>query len=364
VFAVSQDHHTFIPSQQSNPELPSEGIHAVKHSLTYWQRAVTLLCPAKPSEQSFLPVFKWPLAKELRQALVAQFNSWQSLILCQQNLSSFTIEKVTQRLLSDFMKTFEEAVGRTLQTSEQTVIGKLRWWLIGGVIALLGIIVLIVLFLASQQQQLSTILPVFILILGSIVGFFGSIMNRVSNWLLPVFAPSTSTSPNMNATMPGTAPAGSDLTQHFAGLFGLAGTAVVDAFQAGYDRILIEFGDLNYAICVADPLVEFFVQQNFLLLTEKIETEISEIEGSNAEPEKPAAEGSNAEKAMMNFVRTEIRDSYDCLTKIFWTAVEREQEMQDVVRAAFGPIGAFVKVQLLNEPTKTAPAQKGRTSQG
>jgi hypothetical protein len=37
--------------------------------------------------------------------------------------------------------------------------------------------------------------------------------------------------------------------------------------------------------------------------------------------------------------------------------------MQNVVRAAFGPIGALVKVQL-DEPLKTVSAQKNRAANG
>src|SRR5947209_1278746 len=49
---------------QSNPELPSEAIHAVKHSLTYWQRTVELLCSANnitisdTSLPKLLPIFR------------------------------------------------------------------------------------------------------------------------------------------------------------------------------------------------------------------------------------------------------------------------------------------------------------------
>src|SRR5205823_947520 len=118
-------------------------------------------------------------------------------------------------------------------------------------------------------------------ILGGVVGFFGSIMNRVSNWLLPIFSPATPTAAN---TPGGAASPGGDLTQHFTSLFGIAGSAVVDAFQAGYKQILAEFDDLNYAICVADPLVEFLVEQRFLLLTEQVKAEEAVVaaQGANA----------------------------------------------------------------------------------
>ncbi|HZT98206.1 MAG TPA: hypothetical protein VFA10_01020 [Ktedonobacteraceae bacterium] len=389
---------------QTNPELPSAAIHAVKHSLNYWQRAVSMLCPpaaqesvsANPPEESgrsvstilisdstgasrlpikitrkegeplsfLLPVFRWDLAKLLRKALVEQSQIWQSLILCQQNLNSFSIEKITQRLLSDFMQQFEQAIGEAIHTSEQVAwqnishIRGLRWFLIGSVALVILFIAAIVFFLIFQQKDLQMALSLLLLILGGIVGFFGSIMNRVSNWLLPIFSPATPTAANTPA---GAASPGADLTQHFTSLFGLAGSAVVEAFQAGYKQILAEFDDLNYAICVADPLVGFLVQQRFLLLTEQLKAEEADLTAQSAN-----AKSLDVEKPETNFVQTELRGSYECLTKIFWTEVEREQEMQNVVRAAFGPLGAFVTVKL-QEPMQAAKnggAAKGASGRG
>ena len=385
---------------QTNPELPSAAIHAIKHSLNYWQRAIIMLCPSDTAEKSgtpaslneggggvstvvisdstgpsrfstqiarkegeplsfLLPVFRWDLAKLLRKALVEQSQIWQSLILCQQNLNSFSIEKITQRLLSDFMQQFEQAAGEAIHTSEQAVwqnishMRGLRWLLIGSVALVILFIVAVVFFLTFQQQQLQTALSILILILGGIVGFFGSIMNRVSNWLLPIFSPATPTEANTPA---GAASPMGDLTQHFTNLFGLAGSTVVDAFQAGYRQILAEFDDLNYAICVTDPLVEFLVGQKFLLLSEQLRAEEADVavQGANAK-------SSDVEKPETNFVQTELRGSYECLTKIFWTEVEREQEMQNVVRAAFGPLGALVNVKL---EESTQAAQNGRATKG
>ncbi len=381
---------------QTNPELPSAAIHAVKHSLNYWQRAVAMLCPPLTAQENapsnpvdnsggsictitfsdssgtsrfpikvmrkegeplsfLLPVFRWELAKKLRKALVEQSQIWQSLILCQQNLNSFSIEKITQRLLSDFMQQFEQATEEAIQRSEQAVwqnishMRGLRWLLIGSGVLLIFFVVAVVFFLAFQQQQIQTALSILILILGGIVGFFGSVMNRVSSWLLPIFSPATPTTANAPA---GAASPAGDLTQHFTNLFDVAGSTIVDAFQAGYKQILAEFDDLNYAICVADPLVEFLIQQRFLLLTEQLRAE--EADGAGQSANTKSAE---AEKPETNFVQTELRGSYECLTKIFWTQVEREQEMQNVVRAAFGPLGAFVNM-------KSQDAQNGRATKG
>ena len=89
--------------------------------------------------------------------------------------------------------------------------------------------------------------------------------------------------------------------------------------------------------------------ESVVLLTEQLKAE--ETEAQSVDGEKPET----------NFVQTELRGSYECLTKIFWTDLEREQEMQNVVRAAFGPLGAFTDVKL-QEPTHTA--QIGRAAKG
>ena len=40
---------------------------------------------------------------------------------------------------------------------------------------------------------------------------------------------------------------------------GLAGAALIDAFQNGYKQILIEFDYLNHNVAVTYPLVEYFI---------------------------------------------------------------------------------------------------------
>ena len=106
--------------------------------------------------------------------------------------------------------------------------------------------------------------------------------------------------------------------------FGSAGTAVEQALQNGYKQILIEFDYLNHNIGVAFPLIEFFVSE--------------EIEFGG----KP------------------IEDGYDFLVNVFWTDEDRQEEIQRVARAAFGPIGAFVGASLKFGET---PKSSQKTSQ-
>jgi hypothetical protein len=114
--------------------------------------------------------------------------------------------------------------------------------------------------------------------------------------------------------------------------FGTAGTAVEQGIEHGYDQVLIEFNYLNHNIGITYPLVEFFLWE--------------EIEYIGP---------SNRSKAIM--------DGYDFLVHVFWTSEDREEELQRVVRAAFGPIGAFIGAQLHTQGT-TSRLWSGITGSG
>src|SRR5439155_6531183 len=81
------------------------------------------------------------------------------------------------------------------------------------------------------------------------------------------------------------------------------------------------------------PLIEFFV--------------LEEIEFSK--PDENAAH--------------RIEDGYDFLVNVFWTAEDRQEEIQRVARAAFGPIGAFVGASLKlgdnGSQKKSQPSKNG-----
>jgi hypothetical protein len=100
--------------------------------------------------------------------------------------------------------------------------------------------------------------------------------------------------------------------------FGPAGATAVESFEHGYERVLLEFESLNHNVAITYPLIEVFVLGHVKLLDK------------DAKGEKVA-----------------IKDGYDFLTKVFWTNKDRQAEIQQVVRAAFGPIGAFVGTELL-----------------
>ena len=112
--------------------------------------------------------------------------------------------------------------------------------------------------------------------------------------------------------------------------FGSAGTSIEKALQDGYAQILIEFDYLNHNVGVTFPLIEFFVWEE------------------------------------MKFDDKPIEDGYDFLVNVFWTDADRQEEIQRVARAAFGPIGAFVGSSLKlgdNGSQKPPPSSKNGSKQ-
>jgi hypothetical protein len=335
------------PEERTNLALPSQSIQAVTFSLEYWKRSIQRICNEQPptkSENSTPETAKLPEAnqknpipeqatkpganqknptssgvqkilavpgmnkdtsKALRLALVQQAEIWQPLLLHQQSLLDFTTQYVTQHILNDFMNECEQATSQEIQNE----IKKFRVPLIiGGGVILLLLVTIILLFITFPSSS-QTLASGFALVIGGIVGFFGTVAARLSS----IFSPS----PSSAVTTQGSA---GPLTA----IPGLAGAALVEAFQSGYNQILVEFDYLNHNISITYPLVEFFILQS-VLTAKQINENISEVE---------------------TVVVETIKDAYDFLTQIAWTNQDRADEIARVARAAFGPIGAFVGAQL------------------
>jgi hypothetical protein len=300
------------PVAPLNPDLPSQAIQAVKRSLDYWQRTVALMCSSNgkillnpvsataptpavagtstpsvntvPKPSKFLD---WEMSKTLRAELVQQAVVWQSLLLCQQSLQTYTLEIVTQRILNDFMQDLEKAVGREISKN-----GIVRWVSIGiAAVIFVLILVLIVTGLANNNFHPNALLGSPLVIVTAIGALIAPFVTGITSWL-----------------------------SKLGSFFGAAGTAMEQALQRGYDRMLIEFDYLNHNVSITFPLVEFFIWD-----------ETIEFDGQP------------------------IKDGYDFLVHVFWTSPDREEEFQRVARAAFGPISAFISAQLNPNP---APSRK------
>jgi hypothetical protein len=320
------------PAERTNLALPSQTIQAITFSLDYWKRAVKLICNGQPdpnagtlppggvSKPVTIPSMTQQTSSQLRLAIVQQAEIWQPLLLHQQSLLDFTTQYVTQRILTDFMGAFERATSKEIQ--DQFKRYRIPLIIGGGVILLLlGLFVLLLILVPSLSQAL---VSGFALVVGGIVGFFGTAIARLSS----IFSPARS-----SATA-APEPAGT-----VSGIPGLAGAALVEAFQNGYKQILIEFDYLNHNVSITYPLVEYFILHSNQLAMSK---------ANNAQA--VTSTRNSASQSLASEVTTEashlIKDAYDFLTQIAWTNQERADEIGRIAQAAFGPIGAFVGAQI------------------
>jgi hypothetical protein len=109
-------------------------------------------------------------------------------------------------------------------------------------------------------------------------------------------------------------------------LLGLTGIALVDGFEKGFKQVKIEFAYLNYNLSVSYPLVEFFI--------------LNEVEIATTRPSR------TNEKRNLQTGRVQIQNGYEFLANVVWTKQDRDEEIKDVARAAFGPVGAFISARL------------------
>jgi len=324
---------------QANPALPSQAIHAITHSLDYWQRTVELMCTASSettaTQLTAVPPLNWERSRKLREKLIEQADAWQALLLCQQNLQDFTGEKVSQRILQDCIKEFEDAAQAVKQEAEQETQSWLKAHrpLVITVIAL-GLLLVAVLVAAGvvlyQTNQLQGLTTAITLVGGGILGLFSASIGRLNSILSPAPAPT-----GQATGAPGAAD-NSNLAQRLAGIgiFGLAGATLASSFRDAYEQITIDFADLNHNVAISFPLIEFFVEYSL---------GITEGNKGAANTSAPAAASPGGIKQDVDNL---IKDGYDFLTIIIWTKQDRDEEIQRVARAAFGPLGLFLGAQI------------------
>jgi hypothetical protein len=335
-----------------DPDLPGNAIHAITYSLYDWQRALDWIChnafsgttvsttaaqmAIKTTKESAVantppvdttvstttteaaikmttasatvsnspsdgtanpPALAVDLSRKLRLALITQAGIWQTLMLGEQTLMSFTTGGVTKRILNNIMAEFENAAKEKVVDTTQKQLK--RFWLpmIG-----LGILLLVILaggiFLLAQNGQLQSLAAIIALLLGSALTLVSTFLTRISS----TFSPASDQRPPPTNTAANT----TNMDQRLSSLVGLAGESIITAFQNAYKQILIEFDDLNHYVAISYPLIDFF-----MLHFPHIDNE-------------------------------EMKDGYIFLTKIVWTSDERREEVERVARAAFGPLGAFI----------------------
>jgi len=361
--------HTDIPRPNwnttqvaQNLDLPSQGIQAISSSLDYWKRAVKKICdednqqqnttPAvtgtaslathstsqptaqkrdtlsststattgETTQSSSIPKMNAQTSSQLRQTLIKQTQVWQPLVLHQQSLQDFTMSYVTQRIWNDFMQEFEQATSKGVFNTVEKNFRRYLIPIIAGIavlILILGFLVFLLVRFPDLQQSLVT---TFVLVIGSVVGFFGSTAGRMRSFF-------STESASTNAAVENAGP--------IVAIAGIAGTGLIDAFQNGYQQIQTEFDYLDHNVSVTYPLVEFFISN---ATTKPGASSNGQSQSSNTSP-----------KAMIKSEATTaadgvIKDAYDFLTQIVWTDQDKAEEIARIARAALGPIGALIAV--------------------
>ena len=361
--------HTDIPHPNGNTtqvvqnlDLPSQGIQAISSSLDYWKRAVQKICDENIQQQNTtpattstvsqaaqstsqsaaqkrdtlsststpttggttqspsIPKMNSQTSSQLRQTLIKQTQVWQPLVLHQQSLQDFTMSYVTQRIWNDFMQEFEQATSKGVFNTVEKNFRRYLIPIIAGItvlILILGFLVFLLVRFPDLQQSLVT---TFVLVIGSVVGFFGTTAGRMRSFF-------STESANANAAVQNAGP--------IVAIAGIAGTGLIDAFQNGYQQIQTEFDYLDHNVSVTYPLVEFFISN---ATTRPVASNNGQAQSSNT---RSKAMNKNATTTDADDV---IKDAYDFLTQIVWTDQDKAEEIARIARAALGPIGALIAV--------------------
>ena len=301
--------HRPASGEKPAPDIPSRGIHAITYNLEYWKRTIKWMVQS-PSNAT---IEMW---QDLRQTLVAQSGIWQSLMLGEQTLRSFSTGSVTQKIINDLMGDFENA----LRQQSGNTLDRYRVPLIVAAVILLVVLGggLLLLALTGQLQSVTAVIG---LVVGSVVAFVSAALTRVGS----IFSPAT----NGNSSTAGTSANASSVEQRLSGILGATEATAISIFQNAYNQIQLEFDDLNHYVAISYPLVDFFL------------TMAPQMQQGQANPP----------------VNQVIKDADIFLTEIVWTSEEQQEEVKRIARSAFGPLAL-----LFTPPAKQEPpaAQKGK----
>lgn len=268
------------------PDVPSRSLHAITYSLVYWQRAIQWICQPPSNGGASTLLMSVELSRQLRQTLIDQAGIWHSLILGWQTLRSFASDGVTRKIMSALMDEFEETVETNVKETSESVFNRYRVPIIvGGSIFLVFIVGAIILL--ALTKQLEGLLAIIGLVVGSGVTAVSAFLSRADSMVA---------GEEHNV--------GNMANKSMGGLLSLAGGEIATVFQSAYKQIKLEFDDLNHYTAITYPLVDLFTRN-------------SEHLGEN------------------------IKDSYVFLTRVVWTSEEQKEELEQISRAAFGPLGVW-----------------------
>jgi len=328
--------------------LPGNALNSIKHSLDYWQAAVVwiggpkaqdTICRAHTVEyrEDAPPMMSQELSRQLRIALIEQADVWQSLITGQQNLRSITTEAVTESILSQFMQHCEKAFISDVTDDVKTEVEQVKknteqllWRNRVFFTVLIGIaVILLILFVAveiiaflPQSQFANSWLGNAIITLASFLGV-GMVVHRTTQ------AQSFSTGANTNAGQPSPQTStfnsfisSSNIVDSIRSFFVSSGTDIGDLFSACRREIQKQYATLNRNASVSYPLIEVFV--------------------TNSQPQSTEKKEEKKENSKPSRYDFGMNNSYSFLTSVIWTNQDREEEIQRIVQATFGPLGEMI----------------------
>jgi hypothetical protein len=195
-----------------------------------------------------------------------------------------------------------QGISRLLRT-----INPILWIVIGvSVLTIVGLIVYVMLSHTNTQALLGVFISLITAISGGLgIKWSGDTRTKSEQEVTDTIASAAQTNTKAiqekkNGLQPDLGDVGTGLAGVVGGALGQAGNYLVDAYEKGLVRIQIELQSLNFSVAVAHPLVELVVRHYG-------------VEGD-----------------------------LDFLNKVIWDNTSRQEQLQRVVTAAFGPISILL----------------------
>jgi hypothetical protein len=112
-------------------------------------------------------------------------------------------------------------------------------------------------------------------------------------------------------------------------------STILNIYSRAHDIVEDELQELDHRASVASPLIEFFILN-------------SSKDGASAQDNGARTDGQTRQYDFS------ITSSYDFLTNVIWTHGDRAEEINRLVHAALGPMGAVLGGKLQAERNGTA----------